>query len=206
MSAFIRGNTFYFVINQYLITSEKCSDAVIPDLICCADFASLPVLLYHFQQFSLLSIPLNMIFVLFIQQLSCLCPYSFFFLSIMYLPLGQALFQLLDSVIQLSHQLSAHMAVFDGFNLIFMKSTWWHILLEVSAIVFAIYDGVQNVCEILCCADFITHWCLECTISPRIFSKKEKSRCWMSDKGIVCLFSPLPKGTSTCGPGWRIIF
>lgn len=31
------------------------------------------------------------------------------------------------------------MAVFDGFNLIFMKSTWWHILLEVSAIVFLLF-------------------------------------------------------------------
>lgn len=100
-----------------------------------AQLASLPVLLYHFHQFSLLSVPLNMIFVPFFTTIVMPLSLLFFLLTIVYLPLGQTLFQLLDSVIQLSHQLSAYMADFDGFNLIFMKSTWWHIVLEVSALI-----------------------------------------------------------------------
>ncbi|QLI46279.1 DNA internalization-related competence protein ComEC/Rec2 [Bacillus pumilus] len=131
--------TFFILLSTRILSQAKSAVMQLFLISFVAQLASLPVLLYHFQQFSLLSIPLNMMFVPFYTTVVLPLSLLFFLLSIIYLPLGQALFQLLDSVIQLSHQLSAHMAVFDGFNLIFMKSTWWHILLEVSAIVFLLF-------------------------------------------------------------------
>lgn len=131
--------TFFILLSTSILSQAKSAVMQLFLISFVAQFASLPVLLYHFQQFSLLSIPLNMIFVPFYTTVVLPLSLLFFLLSIIYLPLGQMLFQLLGSVIQLSHQLSAHMAVFDGFNLIFMKSTWWHILLEVSAIVFLLF-------------------------------------------------------------------
>ncbi|WP_345742737.1 DNA internalization-related competence protein ComEC/Rec2 [Bacillus pumilus] len=131
--------TFFILLSTRILSQAKSAVMQLFLISFVAQLASLPVLLYHFQQFSLLSIPLNMIFVPFYTTVVLPLSLLFYLLSIIYLPLGQVLFQLLDSVIQLSHQLSAYMAVFDEFNLIFMKSTWWHILLEVSAIVFLLF-------------------------------------------------------------------
>nr|WP_239646629.1 DNA internalization-related competence protein ComEC/Rec2 [Bacillus zhangzhouensis] len=131
--------TFFILLSTRILSKAKSAVMQLFLISFVAQLASLPVLLYHFQQFSLLSVPLNMMFVPFYTMVVMPLSLLFFLLSIIYLPLGQTLFQLLDTVIQLSHQLSAHMAVYDGFNLIFMKSTWWHVLLEVSSIIFLLF-------------------------------------------------------------------
>ncbi|MED1748909.1 DNA internalization-related competence protein ComEC/Rec2 [Bacillus zhangzhouensis] len=131
--------TFFILLSTRILSKAKSAVMQLLLISFIAQLASLPILLYHFQQFSLLSVPLNMIFVPFYTTVVMPLSLLFFLLSIVYLPLGQTLFQLLDAVIQLSHQLSAHMAVYDGFNLIFIKSTWWHVLLEVSAVIFLLY-------------------------------------------------------------------
>ncbi|TYS36797.1 DNA internalization-related competence protein ComEC/Rec2 [Bacillus pumilus] len=131
--------TFFIVLSANILSKVKSAVMQLFLISFVAQLASLPVLLYHFQQFSLLGIPMNMIYVPFYTVV--VLPFSllFFLLSIVYLPLGQTLFQLLDSAIWCSHQLSAQIAVFDGFTFIFMKSAWWHILLEVVAIVVLLF-------------------------------------------------------------------
>ncbi|MGX9291357.1 DNA internalization-related competence protein ComEC/Rec2 [Bacillus sp. A015] len=131
--------TFFILLSTRILSKAKSAVTQLFLISFIAQLASLPILLYHFQQFSLLSVPLNMIFVPFYTTVVMPLSLLFFLLSIVYLPLGQTLFQLLDSVIQLSHQVSAHMAVYDAFNLIFMKSTWWHVLLEGSSIIFLLF-------------------------------------------------------------------
>lgn len=131
--------TFFILLSSRILSKAKSAVMQLFLISFVAQLASLPVLLYHFHQFSLLSVPLNMIFVPFYTTIVMPLSLLFFLLSIVYFPLGQKLFQLLDLVIQFSHQLSAHMAVFDGLNLIFMKSTWWHVLLEVGSIVFLLF-------------------------------------------------------------------
>ncbi len=131
--------TFFILLSTRILSKAKGAVMQLFLISFVAQLASLPVLLYHFQQFSLLSVPLNMMFVPFYTMVVMPLSLLFFLLSIVYLPLGQTLFQLLDKVIQLSHQLSAHMADYDGFNLIFMKSTWWQVLLEVSSIIFLLF-------------------------------------------------------------------
>nr|WP_235356859.1 DNA internalization-related competence protein ComEC/Rec2 [Bacillus safensis] len=131
--------TFFILLSTRILSKAKSSVMQLFLISFIAQLASLPVLLYHFHQFSLLSVPLNMIFVPLYTTVVMPLSLLFFILTTIYLPLGQTLFQLLDSVIQLSHQLSAYMAVFDEFNLIFMKSAWWHILLEVSALIVLLF-------------------------------------------------------------------
>lgn len=131
--------TFFILLSTRILSKAKSSVMQLFLISFIAQLASLPVLLYYFQQFSLLSVPLNMIFVPFYTIVVMPLSLLFFLLSLIYLPLGQTLFQLLDSVIRFSHQLSAHMASYDGLTLIFMKSTWWHVLLEVSSIIFLLF-------------------------------------------------------------------
>ncbi|MEI4789266.1 DNA internalization-related competence protein ComEC/Rec2 [Bacillus sp. FJAT-53060] len=131
--------TFFILLSARILSKAKSAVMQLFLISFVAQIASLPILLYHFQQFSLLSIPLNMIFVPFYTTVVMPLSLFFFLLSIVYLPLGQKMFQLLDWVIQLSHHLSAYIANYEGFNLIFMKSTWWHILLEVGSIIFLLF-------------------------------------------------------------------
>ncbi|MFJ5964801.1 DNA internalization-related competence protein ComEC/Rec2 [Bacillus sp. NPDC093026] len=173
-----------------------------------AQLASLPVLLYHFQQFSLLSIPLNMIFVPFYTVIVMPASLFFFVISFIYLPLGQGLFQLLDWVIQLSHQLSAHMAVYDAFNLILMKSTWWHILFEVVAIVFLL---VVLECKNSLKSYVLPILCLIFVICVHYFSPNwnNKAEVTMLDVGQGdSLFIQLPyrKGHILVDTGGRLSF
>ena len=120
----------------------------------------------------------------------------FFLLSIVYLPLGQTLFQLLDAVIQLSHQLSAHMAVYDGFNLIFIKSTWWHVLLEVSAVIFLLYmlECKTSMKSYAVAILFLVGVLSVHYVTPNFFQKGEVMMLDVG-QGIVCLFNcPIARG------------
>ena len=72
--------TLFILLSTSILSKAKSSVMQLFLISLIAQLASLPVLLYYFQQFSLLSVPLNMMFVPFIQWLSCLCPYSFSFI------------------------------------------------------------------------------------------------------------------------------
>ncbi|MBD3860568.1 DNA internalization-related competence protein ComEC/Rec2 [Bacillus sp. 28A-2] len=208
------GFQLSFVVTIFILLSvrilSKAKSAVMQLFLISfvAQLASLPVLLYHFQQFSLLSVPLNMIFVPF--YTTVVMPFSllFFLLSMVYLPLGQTLFQLLDSVIQLSHQLSAHMAVYDGFNLIFMKSTWWHVLLEVSAVIFLLY---MLECKTSVKSYAVAILFLACVLSvhyvtPNFFQKGEVTMLDVGQGDSLFIQLPYRKGHLLVDTGGRLSF
>ncbi|MFS0655240.1 DNA internalization-related competence protein ComEC/Rec2 [Bacillus sp. 179-C3.3 HS] len=127
--------TFVILLSANILSKAKSAWMQLFLISFVAQLASLPILLYHFQQYSLLSVPLNMIFVPFYTTIVMPASLLSFIASIIYLPIGQKLFQLLDIMIQFSHHVSAFMSAFDGFHLIFIKSSWWHVVLEVIAMI-----------------------------------------------------------------------
>nr|WP_254505606.1 DNA internalization-related competence protein ComEC/Rec2 [Bacillus altitudinis] len=187
--------TLFILLSTSILSKAKSSVMQLFLISLIAQLASLPVLLYYFQQFSLLSVPLNMMFVPFYTMVVMPLSLFFFLLSIIYLPLGQTLFQLLDWVIQFSHQLSAHMAAYDSLTLIFMKSTWWHVLLEVSSIVFLF---IVMECKTSIKSYLVPILILVCVLSVHYFTPNflQKGEVTMLDVGQGdSLFIQLPYRT-----------
>ncbi|MGE6629235.1 DNA internalization-related competence protein ComEC/Rec2 [Bacillus sp. NPDC077027] len=126
--------TFFIVLSAKIISRAKSTWQQLFLVSFIAQLASLPILLYHFQQFSLLSIPLNVVFVPFYTILVMPASLLFFLISLVYLPIGQTFFQWLDVVVQWSHTFSLATAAIDVFDIILIKPEWWHVVLETVTI------------------------------------------------------------------------
>ncbi|OLP65517.1 hypothetical protein BACPU_16050 [Bacillus pumilus] len=200
--------TFFILLSARILSKAKHAVGQLFLISFVAQLASLPVLLYHFQQFSLLSVPLNMIFVPFYTSIVMPASFLFFMIASVYLPLGQTLFQLLDVVIQLSHHLSAHLAEYSGLNLIFMKSSWWHMLLEVAAITYLLFilecktSMKSYVAPILCLISvFAIHY-----LTPNVHPQGEVTMLDVGQGDSLFIQLPYRKGHLLVDTGGRLTF
>lgn len=102
--------TFLFCYRLGFYQKQKFSHAIIPDFLYCTDcFTSCSFISFSPILFTERTFEHGICSFIYDGRYAAIL--TLFILTTIYLPLGQTLFQLLDSVIQLSHQLSAYMAV-----------------------------------------------------------------------------------------------
>ncbi|WLR49907.1 DNA internalization-related competence protein ComEC/Rec2 [Bacillus tianshenii] len=112
-----------------------------------AQLSALPVMLHHFYGFSLLSIPLNLLFVPFMSLI--IMPLSFiaFFLHFVFPPLSDVLIWFENGLLQISYVFLKCFERIDWLTLTFGRPPmWWNMLYSVACIFFfAAWEEYDNV-------------------------------------------------------------
>jgi len=111
---------------------------------CIAQLSSLPILLYHFFEFSLFSLPLNMLFIPLYTFI--VLPLSLLVLAVHYFfqPLGELLIPLLDTILVIANELVKAIVTYVPVTMIFGRPNPVLLLLYCSVIVLAFINLERN--------------------------------------------------------------